>query len=94
MEALLGLSKSGLNNLDQVASETQDAEVINKGGSEEKIVLAQLRQHERTALKAAKLKAETTLRILDAADSNEYYQDRRLRELDLLRPLEEDEIVP
>ena len=94
-EYLLERVNDGLERLAGYSSPEQDATLIASGGGDPKAgTLARLRQHERAALESAKLKAETVLRILEAADTNEYYQDRRLRELDLLRPLEDDEIVP
>lgn len=93
-EFILDRVSMGLQRLAEVASPEQDAALIEQGGDEKAVTLARLRQQERAALESSKTKAETILRVLDVADSNEYYQDRRLRELDLLRPLEEDEIVP
>lgn len=92
-ESLLDRVNAGLEQLGGVSSPEQDAALIDKGGDAKAVTLARLRQHERAALESSKTKTETILRVLDAADTNEYYQDRRLRELDLLRPLEEDEIV-
>ena len=73
----------------------QDATLTsNSSGSlSKKQYMAMLRMQERAALQGTLAGVESSLRILQTADSNEYYQERRLRELDLLRPLEDDEIV-
>ena len=94
-EFLLTSAEACLAKLNKVSDAASDKAVIESGsGDDKKAMLAMLREHERAALESSRTKAQTMIRILDAADTNEYYQERRLREMDLLRPLEEDEIVP
>ena len=94
-EFILGTVKANLGDINKVSDVASDKALIEIGDpGDKRTMLAMLREHERAALESSKTKAETTLRILEAADTNEYYQERRLREMDLLRPLEEDEIVP
>lgn len=58
------------------------------------VILQALRDAEIEALETTKTKVEDVLRTLESrTESTEYYQERRLRELDLLRPLDETEIV-
>ena len=38
-------------------------------------------------------KVQLELSMLNSLDTREYYQERRLRELDLLKPLDDNEIV-
>ena len=55
---------------------------------------AKLRKQERTALQGTIKKLESVLiQLKKESDTTEYYQERRLRELRLDRPLEGDEIV-
>ena len=91
---LLSSVESSIAKLNKTSSPAADMTLIDSGNAGKEVTLAMLRQHERAALESSKLKAQTMLKILDAADTNEYYQERRLREMDLLRPLEEDEIIP
>ena len=94
-EFILSNVQASLVKINKVADAASDKALIESGdANDRKTMLAMLREHERAALESSRTKAETMLRILDAADTNEYYQERRLREMDLLRPLEDDEIVP
>ena len=55
---------------------------------------AKLRKQERRALQGTIKKLESVLiQLKKESDTTEYYQERRLRELRLDRPLEGDEIV-
>ena len=78
-------------------TQEQDAALTStpnlSGSLSKKQNMAMLRMQERAALQGTLAGIESSLRILQTADSNEYYQERRLRELDLLRPLEDDEIL-
>ena len=58
--------------------------------------MARLRIQERAVLKGSLKKAIEELNSLinnDIVDNREYYQERRLAELNLLRPLDPNEIV-
>lgn len=59
-----------------------------------KAALARLRLQEKAALQETIIKVQNELTTLNGGlDTREYYQERRLRELDLLKPLDESEIV-
>lgn len=64
-------------------------------GEERRALLAELREQERAALEGSLTILEAEVRLLEGngLDTREYYQERRLRELNLLRPLDESEIV-
>jgi len=62
-------------------------------GNDIKAALARLRLQEGAALRGTILKIQNELTTLNGLDTREYYQERRLRELDLLKPLDESEIV-
>eukprot|EP00981_Chlorochromonas_danica_P012085 scaffold4415_cov170-Ochromonas_danica.AAC.8 len=56
--------------------------------------LAKLREQELAALDATLETVSMDLQnIQSPSDNREYFQERRLREMDLLRPLGDDEIV-
>jgi len=80
--------------LDGMASTVEEDRVLCNELKGPKAELARLRLQERAALSSTlnKLKQELTL-IQTPGDTREYYQERRLRELDLLRPLDESEVV-
>jgi hypothetical protein len=52
-----------------------------------------LRLQEKAALQGTIKKVQLELSMLNSLDTREYYQERRLRELDLLKPLDDNEIV-
>jgi len=83
-----------LATINSKSSAEQDANILEETSAPSpSVTLARLRSQERAALQGALANIEATVRVLMAADTTEYYQERRLRELDLLRPLDEDEIV-
>lgn len=84
--------------LDSKSTPAQDAALLSSStsvssGSDRLATMARLRVQERAAVSGALRNVEANLKLLTTADVNEYYQERRLRDLDLLRPLDEDEIV-
>ena len=83
-----------LTTINSKSTADQDANILSATSAPSpSVTLARLRSQERAALQGALANIEATVRVLTAADTTEYYQERRLRELDLLRPLDEDEIV-
>ena len=52
-----------------------------------------MRLQEKAALQGTIKKVQLELSMLNSLDTREYYQERRLRELDLLKPLDDNEIV-
>ena len=83
-----------LARLDSKSTSELDAKIlVTSTKKDPKVEMSRLRMQERAALQGALSRIEASIRILQTADVNEYYQERRLRELDLLRPLEDDEIV-
>ena len=80
-------------NLNSQSTQAQDEAILASGGEGRTATMARLRVQERAAVAATLANVEAKLKILNTADTTEYYQERRLRDLDLLRPLEDDEIV-
>mmetsp|Transcript_12940 Transcript_12940/g.19464 ORF Transcript_12940/g.19464 Transcript_12940/m.19464 type:complete len:477 (-) Transcript_12940:22-1452(-) len=92
---LLNFAEKSLAKVNTVASNEED---LLKCEKEDPygipFALSQLRIQERAALQETINKMSLNiLNIQGPADKREYYQERRLRELDLLRPLDESEIV-
>ena len=93
----------GLDKINAISSEAKDEALLSEKdiehpSSEEerrKLLMAELRQQERAALKGTLNYVTEELKTLEGQglDTREYYQERRLRELNLLRPLEESEII-
>lgn len=85
--------------LDSKSTPEEDAALLSSsssnaaGGGSNRVTMARLRVQERAAVSGALRNVAANLKLLTTADVNEYYQERRLRDLDLLRPLDEDEIV-
>jgi hypothetical protein len=89
-----------LDKINSVSSEEQDAKLVGADASategvRRKALLAELRQQERTALRGTLEVVRMEIQLLEGngLDTKEYYQERRLRDLNLLRPLDESEIV-
>jgi Rubisco LSMT substrate-binding len=84
-----------LADLEKVSSSDQDAAILAKSpaSTSRAVLLAKLRVQERAALKGTLARIDGELKSMKGADPREYYQERRLRELDLLRPLDEGEVV-
>ena len=80
---------------DEVLLSEKDVENPSSESERRKLLMAELRQQERAALKGTLSYVSEELRNLEGQglDTREYYQERRLRELNLLRPLEESEII-
>lgn len=84
-----------LNTINSVSSDDKDLQIIKDSvteGSKNSIAscLAKLRVQERAALLQTLSKVQEELSTLSPSagvDPREYYQERRLRELNLLRPL-------
>lgn len=74
--------------------EATTAAVVDEANMSVQEMLATLRVQERAALECVLEKAQEELQVIEEGlpDGREYYQDRRLRELDLLRPLDEYEL--
>lgn len=86
-----------LAGINKLASASEDSTTVKAGSGDScaiKVILAKLRLQERAALECTILKAQSELTAMEGGmpDTREYYQERRLRELDLLRPLDEYEI--
>ena len=104
MQYIVTTCQGLLDQLNAVASEADDASLVAanakpKGRASleavnKSVVLATLRLQERAALVCAIEKARSELNVISngVLDTREFYQERRLRELDLLRPLDENEI--
>jgi hypothetical protein len=90
-EYILKICEASLNKINS-ASKNND-ESIAKGNNDIKAALARLRLQEKAALQGTIKKVQLELSMLNGIDTREYYQERRLRELDLLKPLDENEIV-
>jgi len=83
-----------LETMNAIASDAQDADTEKTSSNNNKKTLATLRRQERAALLNTSNAIKAYLKVLLVGpDPTEYYQERRLRELDLLRPLDESEIV-
>ena len=84
-----------LTKINSVSTVQNDESIINnKSNDIRKIMIARLRLQERASLEENLNRAKTELALLQGVgDTREYYQERRLRELDLLRPLDESEII-
>ena len=100
MSFLVNTCTSLLENLNSFANEDEDASFSSSSSSTSEqemraTLMRELRMQERAALKSALSYAQDELRQLEGAglDTREYYQERRLRELNLLRPLDESEII-
>ena len=87
LQVILDVCTNSLNHMIEVDSyEENDNSPIN--------LATKLRMQERKALLGTMKKIEMDLaNISKESDTTEYYQERRLRELNLDRPLEGDEIV-
>ena len=95
--------KNALDKINSASSEANDDTFLKEHDIENpsseterrKLLMAELRQQERAALKGTLAYVSEELRTLEGQglDTREYYQERRLRELNLLRPLEESEII-
>lgn len=84
-----------LDKINSVSSAKNDESIINDNrNGANKIMIARLRLQERASLQENLNRSKAELAILQGVgDTREYYQERRLRELDLLRPLDESEII-
>ena len=81
------------SNLKKIEDSNSGNDDTTAKGNDIKAALARLRLQEKAALRGTIMKAQNELTTLNGLDTREYYQDRRLRELDLLKPLDENEIV-
>jgi len=83
-----------LAKLDVVSDDTKDAALAKDlTSASPEVTMAKLRLQERAALKGTLAQVRSLKKILESADTSEYYQERRLRELDLLRPLDPSEVA-
>lgn len=80
--------------LDGMIQTTEEEDALTcKTTTGPKAEMARLRLQEKAALVATLNKVKQELNLIQTpGDTREYYQERRLRELDLLRPLDESEI--
>ena len=87
LQMILDLCSDALNNMAEDVT-------FDKGSNNPVDLAAKLRKQERTALLGATRKLEKELyNRKKETDKTEYYQERRLRELNLDRPLDGNEIV-
>ena len=63
------------------------------GGGPREAAMRKLMEQERAALEGTLARLRLERDSIEGPDPREYYQERRLRELDLLRPLDETEVV-
>ena len=89
-EYMLKECEANLNKINSASKGNDDS--IAKG-NDIKAALARLRLQEKAALQGTIKKVQLELSMLNSLDTREYYQERRLRELDLLKPLDDNEIV-
>lgn len=89
-EYILKMCEIYLNKINSASKANDDS--IAKG-NDISAAIARLRLQEKAALQGSIKKAQLELSMLNGIDTREYYQERRLRELDLLKPLDENEIV-
>ena len=95
-ESLLNKINTMSSNGDDEAIVSRSRENISNAGeySPQRVALARLRLQERASLLATVENLTVRLEEVEGqGDTREYYQERRLRELNLLRPLDESEII-
>ena len=97
-EYLASFCRSNLERMNAVSTAARDEALSADPGSPSPAspaqCMARLRTQERTVLEAnLKLVQGELATLASPVDPREFYQERRLRELNLLRPLDESEIV-
>lgn len=84
------LSETCVTLLRALSPPETNSPMLNSG---RKTLMTALLAQERAALEGTLARLRVEKDSLEGSDSREYYQERRLRELDLLRPLDESEVV-
>lgn len=90
---LVDYCKSGLERVNSMSSVEGDETISQGAGTGPEECMARLRLQERQVLKTNLDLLTAELIVIQGPDTREYYQERRLRELNLLRPLDESEVV-
>lgn len=92
LQYLLDQCTKSLDEMNAISSNDQDEKLSSQGNGPAES-MARLRLQERAVLSNNIKRLNVELLSIQGPDTREYYQERRLREMNLLRPLDDNEIV-
>jgi len=99
LQYLLDQTQQLYDQINSVSNDENDSNLVDQIDRNDnnlinpKYIMARLRLQERSVLTTTLNRLRIELMGMQGPDNREYYQERRLREMNLLRPLDDDEVM-